>query len=295
LDARGSVWLCAAGERLSESGPRAWCGCAQSTGGHHGAGSGCGSGCVVRAVPAWALRDETMLGPFFIFWRILVVSLFGKAREGRRWSVSASEASAGWVERGRNVSRGTGHANVVGRARLGVAAWHRAENDITMEQWVSGVVMLAVGSRRGRRKRRCAWNRSVESGAVRVCAGCAGCAGGPREAGREGRSEGQDGRVRSVRSGRGQDGKNCASGRTRDAPCEARAMSVLRGPWLRSEHHQRQRRGLDSTRRMARLRACVRARLLACLLACLPACLLPTRYSAAHREQPLSTPQSRVL
>jgi hypothetical protein len=224
-----------------------------------------------------------MLGPFFIFWRILVVSLFGNVREGRQWSVFASEAGAGWVERGRNVSRGTGHANVVGRARLGLAAWHRAENDIIMEQSVSGVVMLAVGSRRGRRMRRCAWNRSVESGAVRVCAGCAG---GPREAGREGRSEGQDGRVRS-RSGWKKLCKWAYAG------CAVRGEGHVNveGPWLRSEHQQRQTRRLDSTRRMARLRACVRAR----LLACLPACLLPTRYSAAHREQPLSTPQSRVL
>jgi hypothetical protein len=176
-------------------------------------------------------------------------------------------------------------------------AGHRADNDIIMEQSVSGVVMLAVGSRRGRRMCRCAWNRSVESGAVRVCAGCAGCVGGPREAGR--------GPVRvvrviewpgwsgQVRSRAGWKKKLC---KWAYAGCAVRgeghvnvegAVAEVRTP---SEADEKSR--LDSTHGSA---ACLRACPPACLRACLRACLLPTRYSAAHREQPLSTPQSRVL
>jgi hypothetical protein len=192
--------------------------------------------------------------------------------------VIASEASAGSVERGRNVSRGTGHANVVGRARLGLAAWHRADNDIIMEQSVSGVVMLAVGSRRGRRMRVCTWNRTVESGAVRVCAGCVLgvlgvlAVGGPRKCSREGRSG---------RSGQEQGGRKTVRvrvrGMRRARRGEGGSMAMLRGPWLRSEHHHRARgegsTRLDSTRLDAWL-GCLLACLPTCLPTCLPACLL---------------------
>jgi hypothetical protein len=235
-------------------------------------------------------------GPVFVRWCKGWETVVGSG--GQWWAVCssgaviASEASAGSVERGRNVSRGTGHANVVGRARLGLAAWHRADNDIIMEQSVSGVVMLAVGSRRGRRMRVCTWNRTVESGAVRVCAGCVLgvlgvlAVGGPRKCSREGRSG---------RSGQEQGGRKTVRVRVRGIHGHVEgAVAEVRTP------SQRQRRGLDPTRLDSThgSAACLRACPPACPPACLPACLLPTRYSAAHRaaaQQPLSTPQSRVL
>jgi hypothetical protein len=51
------------------------------------------------------------------FGRVFVRWCKGGETVGSSGAVIASEASTGWVERGRNVSRGTGHANVVGRAQ----------------------------------------------------------------------------------------------------------------------------------------------------------------------------------